>query len=306
MCERLLLCSILIQIIRKNLHYGIVRYTKLTCEGVESNPGPRSYIIKKTINASHHQGHVRYGRSAGMQCTSNAYLVVIFSKSKYINRWKPFDLNYILEQGDGIFKDVDVNQALAVDELSLNISIEDVHISTKMLVCESNLFVERNDFFAYFRNYTESERGNGANFACAGFSIAIIWWNNSLFVFDSHSRNADGYHDSNGKAILLEFRLVSSLNSYIKSFFENSTSISLETQYDFQCISVDIVENNKTEILTKIRLKREYVYHKSYYEENKKQKVDLKKQYYSEHKEQIKAYYMKKNDEILKSKISIK
>ena len=305
MCERLLLCSILIQIIRKNLHYGIVRYTKLTCEGVESNPGPRSYIIKKTINASHHQGHVRYGRSAGMQCTSNAYLAVIFSKSKYINRWKPFDLNYILEQGDGIFKDVDVNQALAVDELSLNISIEDVHISTKILVCESNLFVERN-FFANFRNFTESERGNEAIFTCAGFSIAIIWWNNSLFVFDSHSRNADGYHDSNGKAILLEFHLVSSLNSYIKSFFENSTSISLETQYDFQCISVDIVENNKTEILTKIRLKREYVYHKSYYEENKKQKVDLKKQYYSEHKEQIKAYYMKKNDEILKSKISIK
>ena len=80
MCERLLLCSILIQIIRKNLHYGIVRYTKLTCESVERNPGPRSYIIKKTINTSHHQRHVRYGRSAGMQCTSNAYLALSFRK----------------------------------------------------------------------------------------------------------------------------------------------------------------------------------------------------------------------------------
>ena len=65
----LVLCSILIEIISKNLHYGLVRLTKLTCEGVESNPGPRNYIIKKTIQASHHQGHVRYGRSAGMQCT---------------------------------------------------------------------------------------------------------------------------------------------------------------------------------------------------------------------------------------------
>ena len=46
------------------------------------------------------------------------------------------------------FKDVDVNQDLAVDELPLNISIEGVHISTKMLVRENNLFVERNDFFA--------------------------------------------------------------------------------------------------------------------------------------------------------------
>ena len=169
-----------------------------------------------------------------------------------------------------------------------------------MLVFESNLFVERNDFFANYRNYTESERGNGAIFTRAGFSIAIIWWNNSIFVFDSHSRNADGYHDPNGKAILLEFCLVSSLNSYIKSFFENNTSISLETQCDLQCISVEIVEKNKTEILTKIRLKRKYVYHKSYYGKNKKQKVDLKKQYYIEHKEQYKTYYMRNNDEICK------
>ena len=279
------------------MHYGFVRATKLTCEGVESNSGPRNYTIKKTIQASHHQGHVRYGRSAGMQCTSNAYLAIIFSTIMDINTWKPIDLNYILEQGDRFFKDVGANQALEVDELPLNISIEDVHISAKMLVCESNLFVERNDFFAYFRKYTESERGNGGNFACAGFSIAIIWWNNSLFVFDSHGRNAD---DSNVKAILLEFHLVSSLNSYIKCFFENCTSISLETQYDLQCISVEIVENDKTEILTKIRLKRKCMYHKFYYEKNKKQKVDLKKQYYIEHKEQYKAYYMKNNDGICK------
>ena len=189
-----------------------------------------------------------------MQCTSNAYLAIIFSTIKSINTWKPFDLDYILEQGDRVFKDVDVNQALAVDELPFNISIEGVHISTKMLVCESNLFVERNDFFANYRNYTESERGNGAIFTRAGFSIAIIWWNNSIFVFDSHSRNADGYHDPNGKAILLGFCFVSSLNSYIKYFFENSTSISLETHYDLQCISVEIAEKNKIEMLTKIRL----------------------------------------------------
>ena len=98
----------------------------------------------------------------------------------------------------------------------------------------------------------------------------------------------------------MEFCLVSSLNSYIKSFYEKTTSISLETQYDLQCISVEIVEKNKTEILTKIRLKRKYVYHKSYYGKNKKQKVDLKKQYYIEHKEQYKAYNMKNIDEIRK------
>ena len=109
-----------------------------------------------------------------MQCTSNAYLAIIFSIIKNINTWKPFDLDYILEHEDMAFKDIDMNQALAVDELPLNINIEDVHISMKMLVSESNLFVERNDFFANFRNYTEIERGNRVIFTCAGFSIAII------------------------------------------------------------------------------------------------------------------------------------
>ena len=99
------------QIISKNLHYKSVRATKLTCEGVESNPGPRNYTIKKAIQGSHHQGHVRYRRSAGMQCTSNAYLAIIFSIIKNIHTWKPFDLDYILEQGDRVFKDVDMNQA---------------------------------------------------------------------------------------------------------------------------------------------------------------------------------------------------
>ena len=78
-------------------------------------------------------------------------------------------------------------------------------------------------------------------------------------------------------------------------------AISLETQFDLQCISVEIVQNDKKEILTKIRLKRKYVCHKSYYEKNNKQKVDLKKQYYIQHKEQYKAYYMKNNDEIYKN-----
>ena len=141
-----------------------------------------------------------------------------------------------------------------------------------------------------YRNYTESEIGNWAIFTCAGFSTAIIWWNNSGFVFDSNSRNTDEYHDPNGKTILLEFCLVGLLNSYIKSFYENSTSISLETHYDLRYINVEIVEQNNTEILTKIRLQIKYSYHKSYYENNKKQKVDSKKQYYIEYKEQYKAY----------------
>ena len=85
-----------------------------------------------------------------------------------------------------------MNQALAVDELPLNINIEDVHISTKCLSVKVISLLKEMVFFANFRNYAENERDNEAIFTCAGFSIAIIWRNNSLFVIDSHSPNADG------------------------------------------------------------------------------------------------------------------
>ena len=55
-----------------NLDYKCVKSSQLTREGLESNPGPRNYVIKKVLLASHHQGHSRYGDSAGMQCTSIA------------------------------------------------------------------------------------------------------------------------------------------------------------------------------------------------------------------------------------------
>ena len=68
--------------------------------------------------------------------------------------------------------------------------------------------------------------------------------------------------------------LVSSLNFYIKSFYENSTSISLETQYHLQYISVnEIVQQNKTEILTKISLKENHSYHKSYEKKRRNRKL---------------------------------
>ena len=41
--------------------------------------------------------------------------------------------------------------------------------------------------------------------------------------------------------------LVATLNNFIKSFFENSTGVSLETQHDLQYIGVQISDNLKQE-----------------------------------------------------------
>ena len=43
-----------------------------------------------------------------MLYTSNAYFAIIFSAIKSTDIWKTFDLDYILEHGDNIFKQVGV------------------------------------------------------------------------------------------------------------------------------------------------------------------------------------------------------
>ena len=53
-------------------------------------------------------------------------------------------------------------------------------------------------------------------------------------VFDSRSRNNDGFNDPNGWAVLLQFLTMWSLNNFIKSIFENCTGVSLETQRNLQ------------------------------------------------------------------------
>ena len=147
---------------------------------------------------SHHQGHVKYGRSARMQCTRNAYLAIIFLIIKNITIWKPFDHDSIFGQGNRVFKDADMNQALAVDELPLSISIEVFIFLQKCLSMKVICLLKE---VIYLQITEIIQRVKEA----LGPGIGILWWDNSVIIFDSHSRNTDGYHDPNGKGLQLEF-----------------------------------------------------------------------------------------------------
>ena len=88
---------IFLVIICLNLHFAVVKFLNLVLEGVKSNPAPRrfsfrldyshsvgsnssaglrNFAIKKLIQASHHQGHLKYRELAGMEFTSNAYFSI--------------------------------------------------------------------------------------------------------------------------------------------------------------------------------------------------------------------------------------
>ena len=120
---------------------------------------------------------------------------------------------------------------------------------------------------------------------------------NAFFLFDSHNRNVYGFHDPPGHDILLKFSSISYLNNYIKSFYEDSTSISFVTQYDLHwftliyMIYIETQENSKNEILTTLARKRKAIYNRVFSSKKNDLESPLKKRknqvYYQENRQKI-------------------
>ena len=84
-----------------------------------------------------------------------------------------------------------------------------------------------------------------------------------MVLFDSHSRNKNGLDNPNGRAVLGSFSTVCSLNSYLKSFSEISSNISIENQYDLQYIRIEITGEIKNKIVGKLGRRHKALYNES-------------------------------------------
>ena len=174
-----------------------------------------------------------------------------------------------------------------------------------MLDHENHSMQDKNDVFENYRHLTQRNTGGGAIFTCAGFRVAIMWSKTSLFLFDSHSRNNQGFHDRNGKATLLEFRWMTSLNNFLKTFFIENVSVSAETQYDLQYISVNVSDENKHQILDSLGGRRRKSFYNGTYSESHTVHKEKKRKYYSENIDFIREkhpLYYSKNAAFIKEK----
>ena len=84
---------------------------------IYSNNIRKSVCIKKAVFGSYNQENLKYGETAGIQFILNAFTAVCFSAVKNASIWKPWNLDFILNQGDILMKSLSLYHALAVDEL---------------------------------------------------------------------------------------------------------------------------------------------------------------------------------------------
>ena len=62
------------------------------------------YTIIKIVQATHHQGDVRYGTSRGIHCSRMSLVPVSWPLFRSPDLWDKFDLDCVLCKGDQLFK----------------------------------------------------------------------------------------------------------------------------------------------------------------------------------------------------------
>ena len=95
--------------------------------------------------------------------------------------------------------------------------------------------------------------GTGALCIANNYILGLIWGNDSIYPFDSHSKDQYGNISSSGTAVLLKFDTLFSLENYIKSVYHNTYPLTLYFRAQF--MKAHCTENAK--IAVKSLLKKE-------------------------------------------------
>ena len=249
-----------------NVNMAFMKLAMLMMDGdIESNPGPgpSSYTIQKSVLGSFHQAHVKFGDTAGIQCSCNAMYAMCFSLIKKVSVWKSWDLDYILDHGDVVFKMVDISRSLFMSELPDCIAIENNNVNIEML---ANYYgcLGQNKIFV---DHSQTDIGNGLIFTTGGYSFSLIWSKNSIFLFDSHSRDSNGSFTDQGTSVALSFKTLNDVEKYIKTEYSKQLSSSFnDTQFEIQYVRVMTSAANVAAISDSINKLKKKVVNKAMYQ----------------------------------------
>ena len=64
--------------------------------------------------------------------------------------------------------------------------------------------------------------GAGALLIVNNYILGLIWGNDSIYLFDCHSKDENGNLSSSGTAVLLKFDVLYSPENYIRSVYYNA------------------------------------------------------------------------------------
>ena len=86
-----------------------------------------TYQVLKSVLGSFNQASVsRFGNTAGIQCACNALYSLFWSYIRPVEVWTTQDLDKILIEGDQLYKSLNTNMYLNVDEIPTKINVNNI------------------------------------------------------------------------------------------------------------------------------------------------------------------------------------
>ena len=221
------------------------------------------HVPVNTIAATFHQGNDKFGHTKGIQCSCISLFCVSFSAFENIARWNCHDLEYILEQGDVLYKSTGRTEFLSCPDLPREITIE-TNLVQLDLPQNGNYFGflhhGSNCLSELIHNLTQDHDHTGILFFCEGYTFSIVTSTSSRYVYiiDSHSRNKNGEPCSDGTAVILKFNDLVAVSSFIKHIYHSVPAREL-VQYEVQYVKItnEISDSTRQQVLASHRSDRQ-------------------------------------------------
>ena len=186
------------------------------------NPTPVGVII--SVQESFNHGNIAFfGGTEGRKFACNVLFSIFWSVVRDVCFWKSVDLDYILVDGDKLYKLLGFQDYLNVEELprqvkiferTVNLEIQEENLHDSVAVYGDSFL---NDIF----NNSNVNNSPGCILFLYSYGVSLFRYlnaagNSTYFLFDSHCRNSREITDcESGFSVLINFDSLCQIERYI-------------------------------------------------------------------------------------------
>ena len=238
--------------------------------------------FEKVVFGNYDQAHKMFGNNAGKQCFANSLFSLCWARVRRVNIWKSFDLDFILQNGNQVFKDTNL-RSFKICDFPKEIVIEGNHFNIKI-----SRQINGNDKDIVINKYVLFDKSiaGAILFLDNIYCIAILKnEEHEFFLFDPHSLDEGGKKvDEGGKSIFIKFSTEKDVLEYLHSTHSFN-------HYKFLYFEISGPENQSEVEKSLSKFKRTKLYYEHLESTERKKKFESKKQRNKKHyKENSETY----------------
>ena len=219
------------------------------CSEIEIESSCQTWNVRCMVFGSFHQNNERFSeQSRGFQCTSNALCMLGYSACLDINDGSKLD--QILCDGDTLYQNIVdrlkadgkfIQPLLSLDEIPDVIEIEKGKFIVDKQPIVSGILVD--SYVGHGLPSLHSALQSAFSTTSSGLVIigaicSAVFRKNDLFMFfDSHSHGKNGLASSEGTSVLMSFKHLDDLVTYLYAFY-HSLQIDMNLQFDFLPLTI--------------------------------------------------------------------